>query len=241
MTNDSRPRDDGDRAPAAPEGVGDGQLPWASQPGSPATDAAHGARDAPPGPVRRQQPQDPHAAPHDGPDGLAAARSQGTLGRGRTADRRTGRPRPHQHADGDVEQRRARGTGERGRRAGEEHAEALAERPHAERPREGEDERRLDRLAHEEAGADEDLHGGEERVGQRGLHRDQVRHVGHRTRTRRPAGPGPSAGSPRGRSPGRTSSAAAAARPSSSQRRPSPIWIDRADTRPAPAGRMAVS
>ena len=29
--------------------------------------------------------------------------------------------------------------------------------------------------------------------------------------------------------------------PSSSQRRPSPIWIDRADTRPAPAGRMAVS
>ena len=30
-------------------------------------------------------------------------------------------------------------------------------------------------------------------------------------------------------------------RPSSSQRRPSPIWIDRADTRPAPAGRMAVS
>ena len=83
-------------------------------------------------------------------------------------------PGPRHEAEQPVHEHGAGGAGEGGGRAGEEHAQALADDPDAERPDERDGQRRAHRAPEQQADADEELDQREERVPHRDVGRDEV-------------------------------------------------------------------
>ena len=152
---------------------------WASQPGSPEAALPSAPESAPWARLTGSNHSTPMPVHKQGPHGLAAPYPQQAFGGGRTGgDLSRTNLGPDQQPDDGVEQGRA-GRAAQGRGvAGQQHAEALAHRPHPEGPDEGDHQGRLDRLADQQTGPDQQLHAGEQRVHQGRLHRHEVGHMG---------------------------------------------------------------